>query len=112
MRRLIVGLLGLTALSVGTASAADLPAKAPIYKAPVAVAYNWTGCYLGVAGGGNWGRSRHENSAGPITDSFNLSGGIIGGTLGCNYQFDRTWLVGLETDFSWTNKRGSSVDIP
>eukprot|EP01035_Chromulina_nebulosa_P031125 gene31125-41467_t len=29
------------------ATAADLPAKAPLYKAPVAVVYDWTGFYLG-----------------------------------------------------------------
>lgn len=89
-----------------------MPVKAPAYEAPVVVMYNWTGCYLGVAGGGNWGRSRHDNSTGPITNNFNLSGGIIGGTLGCNYQFDPMWMAGLETDFSWSGKKGSAVDIP
>lgn len=110
MRTQVACLLG-AAISLGTlqaASGADLPVKAPIMAPPV----SWTGCYIGVAGGGAWGRSRHDNSAGPITDDFNLSGGIIGGTLGCNYQFDPIWVVGLETDFSWTNKKGSAGDIP
>jgi outer membrane immunogenic protein len=114
MRSKIVSLLAVT-FSLGfaqAASAADMPTKGPIARAPVAAVYNWTGCYLGVAGGGNWGRSRHDNSVGPITDTFNLSGGIIGGTLGCNYQVDPVWLVGIETDFSWTNKKGSTFDIP
>jgi len=97
---------------VQMASAADMAVKAPIMRGPVAVAYNWTGCYIGIAGGANWGRSRQDNSAGTITGDFNVSGGIVGGTLGCNYQFDRTWLIGLETDFSWTNKRGSVTDLP
>jgi outer membrane immunogenic protein len=105
----IAAAMGLGGVQVATA--ADMPVKARAI-APVPVVYNWTGCYVGVAGGGNWGRSRHDNSAGPITDTFNLSGGIIGGELGCNYQFDRTWLIGIETDLSWTNKRGSVNDIP
>ena len=102
--------------------AADL---SPLYKAPSAppappVVYSWTGCYLGIAGGGNWGRSRHvstgaENPANaglPIDNTFNLSGALVGGTIGCNYQLDDTWVVGVENDASWTNKRGSANDIP
>ena len=114
MRRLVVALLGATAMSI-TANAADMPVKAPAYKAPPPpVVYSWRGCYLGIAGGGNWGRSRHDNSAAPITDTFNLSGGILGGTLGCNYEIPLTtglWLAGIEADFSWTNKKGSAADI-
>ena len=34
--------------------------QGPVYTAPpAAAAYSWTGCYLGVAGGGAWGRSDH-----------------------------------------------------
>ncbi|HSV23009.1 MAG TPA: hypothetical protein VLJ17_08270, partial [Xanthobacteraceae bacterium] len=37
------------------ASAADLPVKAPVYKAPIAVpVYNWTGFYVGANIGGAW----------------------------------------------------------
>ena len=30
-----------------TASAADLPVKSPLQKAPATIAYDWTGVYLG-----------------------------------------------------------------
>ena len=42
--------------AVHVAAAADLPARAPVpVKAPiVAAAYNWTGFYIGIHGGGAW----------------------------------------------------------
>jgi outer membrane immunogenic protein len=74
------------------------------------------GCYVGVAGGGNGGRSdqvaRSSVNAGlPITGGFDLSGGVVGGTVGCNYQV-HNFVIGIEDDYSWTNKRGSASDLP
>lgn len=90
---------------VGTASAADLPrqmpVKAPAYMAPI---YNWTGLYIGINGGGGWGSSTWDGSG---ARSFDLSGGLIGGTLGYNWQFG-TWVVGLEGDADWSNIKGST----
>src|SRR6266581_2239572 len=111
MKKLLLASTMLAAFAaVGPAGAADLP-RGPVYKAPVAapVYYNWTGCYIGVQGGGAWGRSRHDTIVGPTTaNDIDLSGGLIGGTVGCNYQTG-TWLFGVEGDFSWTNKRGSEA---
>ena len=100
-----------------TAFAADLAARAPAYTpAPpiLPVVFSWTGCYIGIEGGGNWGRSdqvaRSGAAAGlPITGGFDMSGGLAGGTVGCNYQFDG-FVIGIENDISWTNKRGSAPD--
>jgi outer membrane immunogenic protein len=95
------------------AFAADLgrPAPPPVYKAPPVVApYSWTGCYIGVEGGGAWGTSRHTdvNSGGFLhTDDFNVNGGLVGGTVGCNYQMGR-WVFGIEDDGSWINAKGSA----
>ena len=53
MKNLLLGTIGLVALS-GSAMAADLPARP--YKAPpvvVAPIYDWTGFYIGANGG--WG---------------------------------------------------------
>ena len=48
------------------ASAADLPARAPVYKAaPPVAAYSWTGFYVGANAGYAWG---HSNT----TSSFHL----------------------------------------
>jgi len=41
---------------MGTASAADLPVKAPI----VSPVYNWTGFYVGVNAGFGWGRKNAD----------------------------------------------------
>ena len=87
---LLAGTACLTLIS-GSAMAADLRparARAPVYtKAPVMPAYSWTGCYIGVEGGGAWGRSHHEDASGlAITGDYDVTGGLIGGTLGCNYQ--------------------------
>jgi outer membrane immunogenic protein len=100
---------------VGAAGAADLPAQAP---AMAPVAYNWSGCYLGIEGGANWGRSQHTGvspnptfNGQPIDNAFDLRGGLAGGTVGCNYQVGN-WVFGIENDLSWTNKSGSAPDIP
>src|SRR5262249_19637463 len=94
------------------AVAADIPR--PVYKAPVVapVPYlNWTGCYIGVEGGGAWGRSRHDTIVGPTTGGdFDLSGGLVGGTLGCTYQVS-AWLFGIEGDISWVSKEGGAPFI-
>lgn len=110
MKRVVLAAVGLAALASQAAIAADIPVKAPMMVPVVAPAFDWTGFYIGVAGGGVWGRSRHINSAGDITPNFNVSGGIIGGTLGYNVQ-SGSWVFGLEADGSWTNKRGSAFDI-
>jgi len=109
-RALILG-LGLVSLTILPAAAADIPVKAPVLAPVVAPPFSWTGFYIGVSGGGAWGRSRHTNSAGDLTPTFNVSGGIIGGTVGYNYQVNN-WVLGLEGDWSWVSKRGSAVDIP
>ena len=59
------GVAILFAATAGSAMAADL---SPVYKAPpvpAPAAYSWTGCYLGIEGGGNWGRSQHVATSTP-----------------------------------------------
>jgi outer membrane immunogenic protein len=102
----------------GPAAAADIGATVPVYKAQPAFvsSYNWTGCYIGAEGGGAWGISRQDaanagaDTGQTITGNFGVSGSLIGGTLGCNYQSGNiVW--GVENDMSWTNKRGSAFDL-
>lgn len=94
----------------GSASAADLPrrpampAKAP--AAYIAPGYNWTGLYLGINGGGGWGTSRWTDSAG-ATGNFDVSGGLIGGTVGYNWQAAQM-VYGVEGDLDWSNINGST----
>jgi outer membrane immunogenic protein len=104
MKRLCLALVCLVALA-GTAAAADLarPAPAPYYKAPPAyVPYNWTGFYVGVNGGGAFGSSAWNS-----TGSFNISGGLVGGTVGYNYQWGQA-VWGVEGDIDWADINGTT----
>jgi outer membrane immunogenic protein len=100
-------LIGGAALLVATAGSANAQLGVP--------AYSWTGCYTGIAGGGNFGSSKHiyEGNVGrglPETNDFSLSGGIFGGTVGCNFQRS-VWAFGAENDISWTGMSGSGSGI-
>lgn len=91
------------------AQAADLPMKAPP-AAVVAAAYNWTGFYVGIVGGGGWGDTRHTNNInGANSGTHRISGGLFGGTVGYNAQFG-SWVLGLEGDFSWSGIKRSFND--
>jgi outer membrane immunogenic protein len=115
MKKSLLGGLVLSLTMGGAAMAADMAVKARPYVAP---AFSWTGCYIGVEGGGAWGRSKHSGvtapgfgTVGDFTPYFNLSGGLVGGETGCNAQIgDSTWVMGAEFDMSWTNKKGSSAE--
>jgi len=107
MKRCFAAALGLVALAAAMpASAADLPRAVP-YKAPSYVnAYNWTGFYLGINGGGAWGSSDWNG----LAVSNSPSGGMIGGTAGYNWQGVGSPLVlGLEGDIDWTDISDSTA---
>ncbi|MGO4715052.1 outer membrane protein [Bradyrhizobium sp. 2TAF24] len=114
----------------GAASAADLPArsytKAPVIAEP---AYNWSGFYAGVVGGGAWGRSQNYQddpaaSAAAVaagrpapfglaqTSGISPSGALVGGTVGYNYQFSNNVVIGIENDLSWTDLKGTANYVP
>lgn len=107
----IVATVLFSAVAPGLALAADLPppaappARAPAVYMPAAPAYNWSGFYLGINGGWGFGKTDWTTNIGGValdTGNFNVRGGLIGGTLGANWQFD-SWVLGLEGDFdgSW-----------
>ncbi len=108
MKRVLLASVGALAWAalVGPAGAADLSRRyePPITKAPVYnPVYNWTGFYIGINGGGGWGRSRWDTA-----DSFNTSGWLVGGTAGYNWQMGQT-VLGLEGDVNWANIKGSTT---
>ena len=103
MKRFLLASAAVLAM-VGVANAADLPR--PIYtKAPPMVApyYNWTGFYVGINGGGGWGTSTWDSTGG-----FDSSGGLVGGTVGYNWQMG-TWVLGVEGDIDWADIKGSTA---
>jgi outer membrane immunogenic protein len=93
-----------TAMFALPALAADLPVKAPV---KTVLATNWSGFYIGIEGGGEWGRFSQTNTLNGISlGFFDQRGGLVGGTAGYNWQM-ANWIVGLETDLSWTNLSGT-----
>src|SRR5258708_2442704 len=109
MRTVFAGLvvLGSGALA-GSAAAADLTphypqpfTKAPMYN-PV---YTWTGFYLGLNGGGGWGRSSWDR-----TGNLDLSGAVIGGTAGFNFQMGQV-VLGIEGDVDWSGVSGTTTTL-
>jgi outer membrane immunogenic protein len=96
-------------LAAQGAQAADL-SVAPLYKAPPPQAspvYNWSGFYLGVNGGGGWGRSWWQSQS----TAIDLSGAQVGGTAGYNWQFGNV-VLGVEGDIDWSNLKGTSSGEP
>ncbi len=109
MKRMFLASVSALAVVIvlSTANAADLgrrhmPVKAPTYTAP---GFNWTGFYIGINGGGAWGRSDWTNPL-ASTGDFNVSGGLVGGTFGYNWQAGRI-VYGLEGDIDWSGVKGT-----
>jgi outer membrane immunogenic protein len=96
MRKLLLASAAMMTLGAVSASAADLSVRKTMpYKAQsYTQTYNWSGFYLGVNGGGGWGDS----------DSSNRFGGLVGGTVGYNYQVSQA-VFGLEGDIDWSDLR-------
>ncbi len=94
--------------AVHSVSAADLPVKAPAYKAPPRVVGDmWSGGYYGGHIGGGWTDNEFFDPRGvlaPVGTSRNSNtAGILGGAqVGFNWQF-RTLLLGIQGDFSLTD---------
>jgi outer membrane immunogenic protein len=117
MRNRLVALLA-AAASLGAAPvalAADLPVKAPPPAAVVAA--TWSGIYVGITAGGTWGLAEDIANDpglagnGLLISSQKPSGFVGGGTVGANWQTGSI-VLGVEGDWSWTNKRSSAFLLP
>ena len=105
-------LLALTASIVmaAPAMAADMPVKAPPAQAPVAV-FNWSGCYIGGnIGGARLKRELSDNFSGQDWSRTGDGVFIVGGQLGCNYQFN-SFVLGVEGDFDWGGDRDTGDGV-
>ena len=101
----------------GQAYSADLPAR-PYYKAAPVAYLPWNKCYIGVTAG--YTKSTNSDPSITSTDpNFLLSqtlgnvptrlstdpdGAVVGGTIGCNRQYDRI-VIGGETDLMYSSLR-------
>ncbi|MGO8912665.1 MAG: outer membrane protein [Bradyrhizobium sp.] len=102
----------LLAAAAVSANAADMPVKA--VPAPVvAQVYNWTGLYVGVNGGWGWGQ---QDPLAPFSNrfdrtSFDINGGMVGGTIGAQVQQGYV-VLGIEGDLDWANIKGNGISTP
>jgi outer membrane immunogenic protein len=113
MKRIV--LAAAMALSAVPAFAADLPAPPPPPQAPAAYVpvaapiYNWSGIYVGINGGYGFGQSDWSTAGGIGTGNFDVNGGLVGGTLGFNFQ-NGPWVFGVEGDIDWSDINGSQTN--
>jgi len=111
----VVGVSSLLIAAPLTASrAADLtpPYQAPVYKAPPAAVWDWTGFYLGGNVGYSWGQWGASSNQGifnfeSTTASPRLDNWLGGIQAGYNWQLAKPWVIGLEGDIQGTGERGS-----
>ncbi len=122
----VISMPGLT----GTALAADLAFKTP--SPPAAPAFSWSSCYFGMHVGGAFARKSMTDpvalaegdaasqdptfapsSTGVTTAKVSPSGVVVGGQLGCDYQFAPHWVVGIEGMASGSDLLGATtVGLP
>ncbi|WP_170149605.1 outer membrane protein [Rhodoplanes roseus] len=99
MRRVLLAGVAFFAFA-GIAAAADLPARMPVKAPPVApLAWNWTGFYIGGYFGNSLAQSSATNAYRPGEVHVNDMGIAAGATVGYNFQFAPSWLIGIEGDF-------------
>jgi outer membrane immunogenic protein len=109
MKKMFAGAAAALLLAtVGAASAADIAPKPIFTKAPPIPVYNWTGFYIGLEGGMGWGNATQTDPTGFSSGTYQPIGGLIGGTIGYNWQFAGNWVFGVEGDGSWANISAST----
>src|SRR5271166_870016 len=127
--------------AVTAAIGASLAAQAADFSPPVSKAVyapTWTGFYVGGSAGYGWSNSEVDTAASTVFcgavigciaggNTANVlsntqvaavppalfthpSGGMLGAQAGYNYQAG-AWVVGVETDLSWTNINGTDTQI-
>jgi outer membrane immunogenic protein len=99
--------------AVTPANAADLPLPD---KVPMPAAGYWTGFYIGVNGGGAFGRVDYTGNdalggatTGSFAGNYALSGIFAGGQFGFNYQFPSNIVLGFEANVDGSNINGSKA---
>jgi outer membrane immunogenic protein len=112
MKKLLAAATAIVALAAtGSVWAADLPPP-QVFKAPPPPPwYDWTGFYIGGNGGYSWGRGATNYAVAgraPFSTTQAINGGLGGGQIGYNWQFNHNWLLGIEADFQGTGERGGS----
>jgi outer membrane immunogenic protein len=110
-------LIALTAVTGGTAVAADLSPR-PYVKAPIPAplpVFTWTGFYIGANIGGAWAGGDFRNNTTGASVGIGSSGAFIGGgQLGYNYQINHI-VLGIEgtvDGIAANNKQVGNIVVP
>lgn len=113
MKTFLLGTVGLLALGVTSAAAADLAAR-PYTKAPPVAPvafYDWSGFYIGGNGGGGWARDCRSNvTLGLFLGCYDPSGPVAGGQIGYRWQ-TASWVFGLEGQGDWADIHGTTQNL-
>jgi outer membrane immunogenic protein len=123
-KRIFSGAVGLALAIAGPSFAADL-SPMPV-KASFVERFTWTSCYLGAHLAGTWANENvtdpvllvQDNAnfggpgfttVGPTTVAVKQSGAMIGGQIGCDYQFPSNLVLGVEGAVSGATVKGSRL---
>jgi outer membrane immunogenic protein len=119
MKRALAAAIGLVALGMAPALAADLPAqtysKTPVW---IPAAYDWSGFYLGINGGGALSRecwTLNSQAGAPVTPTspegcHTAKGGLVGGQMGYRLQ-SAGWVFGVELQGDWAALSASNASL-
>jgi outer membrane immunogenic protein len=123
MNRLALLAAGVALVANAPALAADLPV--PV-KATFIERFSWTGCYLGMHAGGAWSPDDLTDPVLLVQDNVNLGGPgfttfapntfrvnqrgvVVGGQIGCDYQFPSNFVIGVEGAASGSTLKGTRL---
>jgi len=100
IKKLFAAVIALTVCCSGMALAQD-----------AASIWNWSGFYAGVSGG--WGFDPRSDvvfplAGSPVGKTSGKGGGIVGGTVGINWQHG-SLVTGIEGDISWADIKTSGI---
>jgi outer membrane immunogenic protein len=122
MRKLLFAQAAALAVTLaGPAFAADLPLKSEVPYVPPR--FTWTSCYVGGhVGGGRGSKDMTDpvflvqdnliapgTTTGVTTVTTTPTGAVIGGEIGCDYQFSSNVVIGIEGTASGTTMKGSQI---
>jgi outer membrane immunogenic protein len=110
MKKLMLVTASMLALGAAApAVAADLAAR-PYTKAPpmVQAAYDWSGFYIGINGGGGTSHNSWDLVGGLPEGSHDATGGTVGGQIGYRWQ-QGPIVFGLEAQGNWADFSGDNV---
>jgi outer membrane immunogenic protein len=111
MKKLLLVTASLAVLGVAPAVAADLPAR--VYtKAPpmVQAAYDWSGFYIGINGGGGTAHTTWDFVGGGTEGSHDATGGTVGGQIGYRWQQGPV-VFGVEAQGNWADLTGNNASV-